>query len=90
MRRGFHRFLSHSLQLLVDCRSVREDEKSKGYERLEHPEGEAQVDFGVMEAVHEGENVDVNALIVSFSAINMVFIVHLPSEYQECFLSELN
>lgn len=43
-----------------------------------------------MEAVHEGENVDVHALIVSFSAINMVFIVHLPSEYQECFLSELN
>ncbi len=32
---------------IADCRAAREDAKSKGYERLEHPEGEAQVDFGV-------------------------------------------
>ncbi|RIJ62816.1 IS21 family transposase [Rummeliibacillus sp. POC4] len=74
---------------IADCRAAREDEKSKGYERLEHPEGEAQVDFGVMEAVHEGEIVDVHALIMSFPASNTGFVVPLPSENQECFLSGL-
>ncbi|KGR86236.1 MULTISPECIES: IS21 family transposase [Ureibacillus] len=74
---------------IVNCKAARDDEQSKGYERLAHPEGEAQVDFGVMEAVHEGEIVDVHALIMSFPASNTGFVVPLPSENQECFLSGL-
>src|SRR5690606_40325221 len=47
-----------------------EEEKDKGYERLEHPPGEAQVDFGLMEAVQDGELVDIHALVMSFPHSN--------------------
>ena len=67
---------------------ARDEEKDKGYERLAHPSGE-QVDFGVMEAVHEGEIVDIHALVMSFPYSNVAFSVPLPSENQECFLSGL-
>lgn len=63
-----------------------QEEKDRGFERLEHPPGEAQVDFGVMEAVQDGELVDVRALVISYSYSNAGFAVPLPSENQECFL----
>jgi transposase len=69
-----------------EWRSSHQEEKDKGYERLEHPPGEAQVDFGVMEAVQDGELVDVRALIMSLPYSNAGFAVPLPSENQECFL----
>ncbi|WJY26407.1 IS21 family transposase [Sporosarcina trichiuri] len=58
-------------------------------ERLEHPPGQAQVDFGVMEAVQGGVYKDVRALVMSFPASNAAFCVPMPSENQECFLSGL-
>src|SRR5690606_9281895 len=61
----------------------------RGYERLEHPEGEAQVDFGIMEAVHDGEILDIHALVMSFPASNTAFAVPMPSENLECFLGGL-
>lgn len=74
---------------ISDWRASRDEEKDKGYERLAHPSGEAQVDFGVMEAVHDGEIVDVHTLVMSFPYSNVAFSVPLPSENQECFLSGL-
>ncbi|WP_338030906.1 hypothetical protein [Fervidibacillus halotolerans] len=60
--------------------------KDKGFERLEHPPSDAQVDFGVMEAVQDGELVDVHTLVMSFPYSNAGFAVPLPSQNQECFL----
>ncbi|RBR34873.1 hypothetical protein EB06_00274 [Enterococcus cecorum] len=70
--------------------NTHQEEKDKGYERLEHPPGEAQVDFGVMEAVHDGEIVDIHALVMTFPHSNAGFAVPLPAENQECFLHGLN
>lgn len=61
----------------------------KGYERLEHPPSEAQVDFGVMETVQDGEYVDIHTLVMSFPYSNAAFGVPLPAENQECFLQGL-
>ncbi|CAM5198033.1 hypothetical protein UACE39S_04442 [Ureibacillus acetophenoni] len=49
---------------IQEWRSAEDDELSKGHERLDHPEGEAQLDFGTMEAVQDGEIVDVHALVM--------------------------
>lgn len=61
----------------------------KGSERLEHPSGEAQVDFGVMEAVEGGKTRDIRLLIMSFPFSNVAFYEPMPSENQECFLEGL-
>jgi len=66
-----------------------EDSPDKGYERLEHPPGEAQVDFGRMETVQDGEFVDVHTLVMSFPYSNAAVAVPLPGENQECFLHGL-
>ena len=58
-----------------------------GYERLEHPPGEAQLDFGTMEVEHQGVFKDVKALVLSFPFSNAGFAVALPSENQECLLT---
>lgn len=70
---------------ISDWLNTHHDEKDKGYERLEHPPGEAQVDFGVMEAVKDGELVDIHTLIMSFPHSNTGFGVTLPSENQESY-----
>lgn len=74
-----------------DWRASRDDDGTRpdDAERLEHPEGEAQVDFGVMEAVQDGAYKDIRALVMSFPASNSAFCVPMPSENQECFLSGL-
>ncbi|WP_170006012.1 IS21 family transposase [Bacillus fonticola] len=65
------------------------EDKDRGSERLEHPVGDAQVDFGVMEAVEEGKRRDIRLLIMSFPFSNVAFYEPLPSENQECFLEGL-
>lgn len=60
--------------------------EDNGFERLEHPMGEAQLDFGTMEVCHEGDFKDVKALVMSFPYSNAGFAVALPSENQECLL----
>lgn len=63
------------------------DLPSAGYERLEHPPAEAQLDFGTMEVEHEGSFKDVKALVLSTPFSNAGFAVALPSENQECLLT---
>lgn len=63
------------------------DLPSAGYERLEHPPAEAQLDFGTMEVEHEGSFKDVKALVLSMPYSNAGFAVALPSENQECLLT---
>lgn len=64
-------------------------DQDKGSERLEHPSGEAQVDFGVMEAVEDGKTRDIRLLIMSFPFSNVAFYEPMPSENQECLLEGL-
>lgn len=64
-------------------------EKVTRYERLEHPPGEAQVDFGTMTAVKDGAYKDIKLLILSFPYSNAGFAYPLPSENTECFLEGL-
>jgi hypothetical protein len=66
-----------------------QDEKDKGYERLEHPPSEAQIDFGLMEAVQDGEVVGIHTLVMTFPYSNVGATVPLPSENKECFLHSL-
>ncbi|AYE53799.1 IS21 family transposase (plasmid) [Priestia megaterium NCT-2] len=63
--------------------------KTKRYERLEHPPGEAQVDFGNMTIVQNGAYKDIKALILSFPYSNAAFAYPLPAENSECFLEGL-
>ncbi|MGY4111350.1 transposase [Aeribacillus sp. SP014] len=61
----------------------------ESYERLEHPPGEAQVDFGNMTVVKDGAYKDIKALVMSFPQSNAGFSYPLPSENTECFLEGL-
>lgn len=56
----------------------------KGFERLEHPPAEAQLDFGTMEVEHEESFKDIKALVMTFPFNNAGFAVGLPAENQEC------
>lgn len=65
------------------------EEKTTRYERLEHPPGEAQVDFGNMTVVKDGAYKDIKTLILSFPHSNAGFAYPLPAENSECFLEGL-
>ncbi|MBV6682347.1 IS21 family transposase [Bacillus sp. JRC01] len=66
-----------------------EEDRDQGFDRLEHPAGEAQVDFGVMGAVEDGKARDIRLLVMSFPFSNVAFYEPMPSENQECFLEGL-
>lgn len=57
--------------------------------RLTHPPGEAQLDFGQMEAVRDGELVDIHTLILSLPFSNSFAAIPLPGENTECLLHGL-
>lgn len=42
------------------------DEMKEEYERLTHPPAEAQIDFGITEAIEDGKAKDIHALVMSF------------------------
>lgn len=65
---------------------IEEEAKDKNYERLIHPPAEAQLDFGLMEAVKEGKYIDVHCLVMTLPYSNSAFAVPLPAENQECLL----
>ncbi|MDF2858158.1 MAG: Integrase catalytic region [Neobacillus sp.] len=65
------------------------EEKNRRHERLEHPPGEAQVDFGTMTVVKESAFKDIKLLILSFPYSNAGLGYPLPSENTECFLEGL-
>ncbi len=74
---------------ISDWENSHNEELDKGHDRLEHPPSEAQVDFGVMEVVKDGEYMDIHVLVMSYPYSNAAFAVPLPSENQECFLQGL-
>jgi transposase len=61
-------------------------ERAKTYERLEHPPGEAQVDFTTIQVSRDQQLMTYKLLIVSFPHSNAAFIYPTPAENQECFL----
>lgn len=63
-----------------------ETQEDHGFERLEHPPAEAQLDFGTMEVCHDGAFKDVKVLVMTFPFSNTGFAFTLPAENQECLL----
>jgi transposase len=64
-------------------------EKVDSHNRLEHPGGEAQVDFGDFQAVIDGKIVERKMLILSYPCSNIAFTFITPRENMECFLEGL-
>ncbi|WP_159888748.1 IS21 family transposase [Paenibacillus puerhi] len=61
-------------------------ERAKTYERLEHPPGEAQVDFTTIQVSRDQQLMTYKLLVVSFPYSNAAFVYPTPAENQECFL----
>ncbi|MBJ6360582.1 hypothetical protein ACFOQM_04555 [Paenibacillus sp. GCM10012307] len=61
-------------------------ERAKTYERLEHPPGEAQVDFTTIQVSRDQQLMTYKLLVVSFPHSNAAFVYPMPAENQECFL----
>ena len=81
---GSYRTVCNFIQLVKG--GYYQDNEDAGYDRLEHPPAEAQVDFGTMEVEHEGSFKDVKVLLLTFAYSNAGFAVALPSENAECLL----
>ncbi|MBN3522645.1 IS21 family transposase [Paenibacillus apiarius] len=67
-------------------KSEMELERAKSYERLEHPPGEAQVDFTTIQVSQHQQLLTYKLLVVSFPYSNAAFVYPTPAENQECFL----
>jgi transposase len=61
-------------------------ERAKTYERLEHPPGEAQVDFTTIQVSRDQQLMTYKLLVISLPYSNATFIYPTPAENQECFL----
>ncbi len=59
------------------------------YLDLEHPGGEAQVDFGTAEVSYEEKIIQIKYLVMSFPYSNAAYLWCSPSENMECFLTGL-
>lgn len=64
-------------------------EKAKTYQRLEHPGGEAQVDFTTIHVSRDCQLIQYKLLIMSYPFSNAAFVYPVPAENQECFLEGL-
>lgn len=64
-------------------------ERAKIYERLEHPPGEAQVDFTTIQVSQAQQLLTYKLLVVSFPYSNASFVYPTPAENQECFLEAM-
>ena len=64
-------------------------EEGQAYQKLEHPGGEAQVDFCTIQVSKDGEFLEYKLLVASFPYSNAAFVYPLPKENQECFLEGL-
>lgn len=65
------------------------NEEEKGYLPLDHPPGEAQVDFGKARFIENGITYDGFSLNVSFPYSNAGYTLLFKSENQECLLEGL-
>lgn len=85
--KGSYRTVSYFIKEWRDGREdIEEETRDKNYERLSHPPAEAQLDFGIMEAVKDGKYLDVHCLVMTLPFSNSAFAVPLPAENQECLL----
>jgi len=64
-------------------------EEAETFEKLEHPMGEAQVDYYTMKVSDNMDFVDCKVLVLSYPHSNAAFVQPVPSENQECFLEGL-
>lgn len=64
-------------------------EEKTPYIQLDHPAGEAQVDFGTVTVVHEDVLKEVQLLLLTFPFSNAGFAYPMPAQNQECFLEAL-
>lgn len=72
---------------IQEWRQTHSEEKIEmGFDRLEHPPADSQLDFGLMEVEYQGTFKDVKVLVLSFPYSNAGFAVALPAENQECLL----
>ena len=66
-----------------------EVQKNKAYERLEHPPGEAQLDFGNYRVCENGKLKNIKLLVLVPPYSNRSYVAALPRENKECFLEGL-
>lgn len=64
-------------------------EEAKISVRLDHPGGEAQVDFGTVRAIVDGQEQELKQLTVSMPCSNAAYPYILPAENAECLLEGL-
>jgi transposase len=64
-------------------------ERAKTYERLEHPPGEAQVDFTTIQVSRNQQLLTYKLFVISFPHSNAAFVYPTPAENQECFLEAM-
>lgn len=69
--------------------SKQEVKENNAYERLEHPPGEGQLDFGNSRVCENGELKDIKLLVLVPPYSNRAFAAALPRENTECFLEGL-
>jgi len=81
-RRAVERYVSKRREAL-------KSEAAEAYERLEHPGGEAQVDFETAYIGQGGKLVERKVLVMSFPFSNAAFAFPVRAENTECFLEAL-
>jgi len=74
-------------QYIADTKQ--EVKENNAYERLEHPPGEAQLDFGNYRVCENGKLKDIKLLVLVPPYSNRAFAAALPRENTECFLEGL-
>jgi len=93
-KRVFDRLKEEFSDFSVSYRSVANYCKAKkkaiwhshGFLPLEHPMGEAQVDFGKTEYLENGEKISGSHLVMSFPYSNAAYVQLFPGETAECLL----
>ncbi|WP_197257739.1 IS21 family transposase, partial [Paenibacillus dendritiformis] len=90
--RDEHQFTGGQRTVLAYVRKRKNEmelERAKTYERLEHPPGEAQVDFTTMQVSRAQQLLTYKLLVISFPYSNAAFVYPTPAENQECFLEAM-
>lgn len=86
---GSYRTLCYFVKEWREGRYNTEETRDKNSESLIHPSAEAQLDFGIMEAVKEGKYVDIHCLVMTLPFSNTAYAMALTSGNQECVLQGL-
>ncbi|KRW90764.1 hypothetical protein SD51_12875 [Alicyclobacillus tengchongensis] len=86
---GFKGGLRTVEEYVAKCRQELKLERAEGFERLEHPGGEAQVDFGAAYVGQAGKLVERKILTLSLPYSNAAFVFPVRKENTECFLEAM-